>query len=68
MAEALSSHNRLILENYWITHEPKSVAFTQILSKDETIFKNHSKKYGGGGGKGGEFKKGKKPDVNKKHE
>ena len=65
MAEALSSCNTFVLENKWISHDLKSVAFTQLLSKAETIFKNCSKKDGGGGDKGGKFKKGKKPDGNK---
>ena len=43
MIEVLSLHNTLV-ENKWITHYPKSVAIAQLLSKDEIIFKNYSKK------------------------
>ena len=68
MAEALISCNTLVLEKKWITHGPKSVAFAQLLSKTEIIFKNYSKKDGGSGSKGGKFNKGKKPDGNKKYE
>ena len=68
MAEAFSSYNTLVLENKWITHDPKSVAFTQLLSKAETILKKYNRKDGRGGGKGGRFKKGKKPEGDKKHE
>ena len=68
MDEALSSHNTLVLENKRITQDPKSVAFAQLLSKAETIFKDYSSKDGGGSGKGGKLKKGKKPEGNKKHE
>ena len=68
MAEDFSSHNTLALENKWIAHDPKSVAFIQSLSKAETIFKNHSKEDDRGGDKGGKFKKGKKSEGNNKHE
>ena len=49
MAEALSSCNILVLKKNWITQDPKSVAFTQLLSKAETIFQNHSSKDDKGG-------------------
>ena len=67
MAEALSSYNTLVLENKWITQDPKSVAFTQLLSKAETIFKNYSPTDGKGGKKGGRIKKVKKPKGDKKY-
>ena len=50
MAEALSSHNSLFLENKWITHDPKHEDLTKLISRAETMFENCSQKCGGGGG------------------
>ena len=68
MAEALSSYHTLVLEKKWMTHEPKLVAFTELLSKFETIFKKYSRKDGGGGNKGDRIKKGENSEGDKKHE
>ena len=67
MAEALSSDNTLVLENKQIIQDPKSVSFTQLLSKTETIFKKCSPKDGKGGKKGGGIKERKNSDGDKKH-
>ena len=36
--ESLTSHGTLILENKWITQDPKSVAFTNVITQSTTIF------------------------------
>ena len=67
MAEALSSCNTLVIENKCLPRDPKSVAFTQLLSKAEAIFKNCSPTDGKGSNKGGGNNKGEKPKGSKKY-
>ena len=39
MDEALTTYETLILEKDWITHDPKSVVFANLLKKAESTFK-----------------------------
>ena len=43
MAEVLSSRDTLVLENKWITQDPKSFAFASFISKESTLLDNLDK-------------------------
>ena len=47
MAEALSSYDTLVLEKKWITHDPKTVAFSTFMSKASALSDRHGNKGGG---------------------
>ena len=44
MAEALTTYDTLILEKDWITYDPKSVVFANLLKKAESTFKRFENK------------------------